>query len=151
MAVRLDCHSADHLLRISEENITALAASDTIATLLPGTAFYLNLPYAPARALIAADCAVALATDCNPGTNMCESMGMTLALACMGMRMTIEEAITAATLNGAAALGISNSVGMIAPGMVADLLVCDVAGYAELVYHYGVNHVERVVKGGELF
>lgn len=150
MAVRLDCHSADHLLRISEANIAALAASDTIATLLPGTAFYLNLPYAPARALIAADCAVALATDCNPGTNMCESMGMTLALACMGMRMTIEEAITAATLNGAAALGMSDTVGMIAPGMVADLLICDVSGYAELVYHYGVNHVERVVKGGEL-
>ncbi len=150
MAARVRAVSADHLLRISDEGIADMKEGGVIATLLPGTAFYLNLPYAPARRLIEAGLPVALATDCNPGTNMCENMGMTLALACMGMRMTIEEAITAATLNGAAALDRSEQIGRIAPGMKADLALFSVADYPDIVYHYGVNQVKMVVKNGRV-
>jgi imidazolonepropionase len=148
MAARIGAVSADHLLQISDAGIEAMIDADVVATLLPGTAFFLNLPYAPARRMIAEGMTVALASDCNPGTNMCENMQMTIALACMGMRMGVEEAITAATLNGAAALGISDRVGSIECGKQADLLVLDVPDYPALVYHYGVNHVERVIKRG---
>ncbi len=148
MAARLGAVSADHLLKISDAGIDAMAEAGVIATLLPGTAFYLNLPYAPARRLIERGLAVALATDCNPGTNMCENMGMTLALACMGMRMTIEEAITAATLNGAAALDRSDRIGLIHPGYAADLVIADTPTYPDLVYHYGVNRISKSIKNG---
>lgn len=151
MAARVGAVSADHLLRISEEGIDAMAAAGVVATLLPGTAFYLNLPYAPARRLIERGLTVALASDCNPGTNMCENMAMTLALACMGMRMTIEEAITATTLNGAAALDRSDRIGMITPGYRADLIIADVPSYPDLVYHYGVNHVVGRIKSGRSY
>jgi imidazolonepropionase len=147
MAARVGAVSADHLLKISDEGIDAMAEAGVIATLLPGTAFYLNLPYAPARRLIERGLPVALATDCNPGTNMCENMGMTLALACMGMRLTIEEAITASTLNGAAALDRSNQIGLIQPGYQADIIIADVPTYPDLVYHYGVNQIWKTIKG----
>ena len=147
MAARLGAVSADHLLKISDAGIDAMAEAGVIATLLPGTAFYLNLPYAPARRLIERGLPVALATDCNPGTNMCENMGMTLALACMGMRMTIEEAITAATLNGAAALDRSDRIGLIQPGYRADLIIADAPTYPDLVYHYGVNQISKTIRG----
>ncbi len=148
MAAHVGAYSADHLLQVSDAGIKAMADAGVVATLLPGTAFFLGLPYAPARRMINAGLSVAVATDCNPGTNMCENMQMALALACMGMYMTIEEAITGATLNGAAALGISEFVGSIETGKRADLLVLDVADYPALVYHYGINHVERVIKRG---
>jgi imidazolonepropionase len=151
MAARVGAVSADHLLRISDEGIAEMVRSGVIATLLPGTAFFLNLPYAPARRMIDEGLAVALATDCNPGSNMCESMQMTMALACMGMRMTVEEAITAATLNGAAALGISDRVGSIEVGRQADLAIFDVPDYPQIVYHYGVNQVAAVVKRGTVY
>lgn len=148
MAARIGAASADHLLMVNDDGIAAMKRAGVIATLLPGTAFYLGLPYAPARDLIEAGLAVALATDCNPGSNMCENMQMTLALACMGMKMTIEEAITAATLNGAAALHRSDRIGAIAPGMTADLAIFSVPDYPDIVYHYGVNQVETVIKKG---
>ncbi len=148
MAARVEAVSADHLLMISDKGIADMKEAGVIATLLPGTAFYLNLPYAPARRLIEAGLPIALATDCNPGTNMCENMGITLALACMGMRMTIEEAITASTLNGAAALDRSDNIGMIVPGMNADLTVFSTPDYPDILYHYGVNQVVMVVKEG---
>ena len=151
MAARIGALSADHLLMISDEGIERMRESGVIATLLPGTAFFLNLPYAPARKMIERGLAVALATDCNPGSHMCENMQMTLALACMGMRMTVEEAIAAATINGAAALGISDSVGSIEPGKRADLAIFGVGDYPAIVYHYGVNQVEMMVKHGRLF
>jgi imidazolonepropionase len=151
MAARIGAVSADHLLMISDTGIDAMREAGVIATLLPGTAFFLNLPYAPARNMIQSGLAVALATDCNPGSNMCENMAMTLALACMGMRMTVEEAITAATLNGAAALGISDRIGSIEPGKQADLAIFAVPDYPDIVYHYGVNQVGAVVKSGRLY
>jgi imidazolonepropionase len=151
MAARVGALSADHLLQISDEGIARMREAGVVATLLPGTAFFLNLPYAPARRMIAEGMAVALATDCNPGSNMCENMQMTIALACLGMRMSVEEAITAATLNGAAALGMSDRVGSIEVGKQADLAIFDVADYPAIVYHYGVNQVSAVVKKGAHF
>lgn len=151
MSARLGAVSADHLLMISDEGAAAMREAGVIATLLPGTAFYLGLPYAPARKLVDAGLAIALSTDCNPGSNMSENMQMTLALACMGMRMTIEEAITASTLNAAASLDRSDSIGSIAPGMKADISIFGVDTYPDIVYHYGVNQVESVIKDGVLY
>lgn len=148
MASRVGALSADHLLCVSDQGIDSMRESDVVATLLPGTAFFLRLPYAPARTMIERGLAVALATDCNPGSNMCENMQMTLALACIGMRMTMEEAIVAATINGAAALGLSDRIGSIEPGKAADLLIADTPEFPELIYHYGVNHLSVVIKGG---
>lgn len=150
MAARVGAVSADHLLMISDEGIKQMQDAGVVATLLPGTAFYLGLPFAPARKMIAAGMTVALATDCNPGSNMSENMQMTLALACMGMKMTVEEAITAATLNGAAAVRRSDQIGSIEVGKLADLVIFDVPDYPDIVYHYGVNQVEGVMKHGKL-
>ncbi|MCC7437847.1 MAG: imidazolonepropionase [Armatimonadetes bacterium] len=149
MAARVGAVSADHLLMISDAGIEQMREAGVVATLLPGTAFYLGLPFAPARKMIAEGMAVALATDCNPGSNMSENMQMTLALACMGMKMTVEEAITAATLNGAAAVRRSDQIGSIEVGKVADLAIFNVPDYPDIVYHYGVNQVGMVVKGGK--
>lgn len=150
MAARVGAASADHLLMISEEGIVQMRQAGVVATLLPGTAFYLGLPFAPARKMIAAGMAVALATDCNPGSNMSENMQMTLAIACMGMKMTVEEAITAATLNGAAAVRRSDQIGSVEVGKLADLAIFNVPDYPDIVYHYGVNQVGMVVKAGRI-
>jgi imidazolonepropionase len=98
--------------------------------------------------MIESGLAVALATDCNPGSNMSENMQMTIALACIGIKKTVEEAICAATLNGAAALGISDRVGSIEVGKIADLAIFDAPEYPDIVYHYGVNRVCGVVSRG---
>lgn len=148
MAARLSTVSADHLLQVSDDGIRDMRQAGVVATLLPGTAFFLGLPFAPARRMISHGLVVAIASDCNPGSNMCENMQMTLALACMGMKMTVEEAITAATINGAAAMGISSATGSIEVGKMADLVVYDMPDYQGIVYHYGINHVELVVKHG---
>lgn len=151
LSARVGAVSADHLLMVSDAGIEDMRTSGVVATLLPGTAFFLNLPYAPARRMIDAGLVVALATDCNPGSNPCENMQITLALACMGMRMTVEEAITASTINGAAALGMEAEIGSIEPGKRADLVVFATASYEKIVYHYGVNHVESVIKEGSIW
>ena len=148
LAARSGAISADHLLMISDNGIEQMRTADVIATLLPGTAFFLGLPFAPARRMIERGLAVALATDCNPGSNMSENMQMTLALACMGMKMTVEEAICAATLNGAAALGISDRVGSVEVGKIADLAIFDSPDYPDIVYHYGINRVCGVIRAG---
>ncbi len=148
MSARIGAVSADHLLCISDDGIDQMNAAGVVATLLPGTAFFLGLPYAPARRMISEGMTVALATDCNPGSNLCENMQVTLALACMGMRMSVEEALVAATINGAAALGMSESIGSIEEGKVADMVIFDVPDYPAIVYHYGVNHVCTVIKRG---
>lgn len=150
LAVRVGAASADHLLQVTDAGIEALAASDTVATLLPGTAFFLGLPFAPARRLIDRGAAIALATDCNPGTCPTENLPLIAALACTQMRMLPAEAIIALTLNAAAALGRADRLGSIERGKQADLVVCDVPDYRHLVYHFGVNHVSHVVKRGRL-
>jgi imidazolonepropionase len=150
LAARLGAVSADHLLCITDAGIEALAASNTVATLLPGTAFFLGLPYAPARRLIERGVAVALASDCNPGTCPTENLPLVGALACTQMKLLPAEAVTALTLNAAAALGRSDRIGSLAAGKQADLVIYDVPNYRHLFYHFGVNHVWRVIKRGRV-
>jgi imidazolonepropionase len=148
LAARLGAASADHLLCITDAGIDALARCGTVATLLPGTAFFLGLPYAPARRLLEHGLAVALASDCNPGTCPTENLPLVGTMACTQMGMLPAEAITALTLNAAAALGRSDRIGSLEPGKQADLIICDVPDYRHLFYHFGVSHVWRVIKRG---
>jgi imidazolonepropionase len=150
LASRLQAASADHLLCITEAGIDALAGSGTVATLLPGTAFFLGLAYAPARKLIERGVSVALASDCNPGTCMTENLPLVGAMACTQMKMLPAEVVTGLTLNAAAALGRSDHIGTLEVGKQADLIVCAVPDYRHLFYHFGANHVWRVFKRGRL-
>ena len=149
LAASLGAASADHLMHVSDRGVAALAASDTVANLLPATSFFLMAErYAPARALIDAGAAVALSTDCNPGTSMTESMPMVMQLATPRMKMTVEESLTAATLNGAHSLRLAREIGSIEPGKRADLVLLDAPNYLHLVYHFGVNLVTHVLRDG---
>ena len=149
MAVELGAASVDHLEQAGDEEIRALAQSNTIATLLPGSVFHLGLrTYAPARALIQAGAAVALATDFNPGTSPTYSMQMILSLACTEMRMSPAEAIAAATINGAHALGRADRIGSLEPGKQADLVILNAEDYREIPYYFGTNNVHLTIKGG---
>ncbi len=150
LAARLGAVSADHLLCITEGGIDALAAADTVATLLPGTAFFLGVPFAPARKLIERGVAVALASDCNPGTCPTENLPLVGAMACTQMKLLPAEAVAALTLNAAAALGRADRLGSIEVGKQADLVIFDVPDYRHLFYHFGVNHVWRVLKRGRV-
>ena len=150
LAAELGAVSCDHLEHIDDRGIAALADSEVVATLLPGVSFFLNHGYAPARRLIDRGVAVAIASDFNPGSCMAFSMPMMMTIACTQMQMTPEEAITASTLNGAAALGCSATHGSIEPGKVADMIVCDIPHYRHLAYHFGTNHVVRTIKQGTL-
>jgi imidazolonepropionase len=144
MAAELGCISADHLEHSTIDEIRILRDAGVVCTLLPGTAYTLRLPYPDARTMIEEGAIVALATDCNPGSSYSESVPTIMSLACMNMRMSIEEAIVASTINGAAALGISATCGSLEVGKRADVVLYDVPSYKDIVYHYGVNHVERV-------
>lgn len=148
LAASMGAASADHLEHIDDDGIEALASAGVVAVLLPGVSFFLNHRHAPARRLIDAGVPVAIATDFNPGSCMSYSMPMMMTIACTQMQMTPEEAITAATLNAAAALNLSDRVGSIEPGKQADVIVLDIPNYKFLPYHFGENHVEQVVKNG---
>jgi imidazolonepropionase len=151
LAVELGATSADHLVCTPPEEIELLAQSDTIAVALPGTPFGLgDCNFTPARALIDAGGAVALATDCNPGTCWCESMQFMLALACRYMQMAPAEAISAATINAAHAVGLGQEVGSLEVGKRADLLLVAAPSYQHLGYRFGTNLVEGVVVGGQV-
>lgn len=150
LGAKLGCTSADHLLHASDEGIKALANSDTVATLLPTTAFCLKEPFAPARKMIDAGCAVALATDFNPGSGFTNSVPLMIALGVIYMGMTAEEAITALTLNGAAAVGRADTIGSIEEGKQADIVILQYPSYKFLPYHTGVNIVETVIKKGKV-
>jgi len=150
LAARLGAVSADHLEHISDRGIRALGDAGVVAVLLPGVSFFLHHGYAPARALIDAGVPVAIASDFNPGSCMSYSMPLMMTIACTHMRMSPEEALTACTLNGAAALGLSATHGSIEVGKNADLVVAGVADYRMLAYHFGVNHVTRTIKNGTL-
>jgi imidazolonepropionase len=151
LAAELGALSADHLMAVSDRGIEALAGSAVTAVLLPGTSFFLMKErYAPARRLIAAGVPVALATDCNPGSSYTESMPMVLTLAALKLGMTIAESLTAATLNSACCLGLGAEIGSIEEGKRADLVLLAAPNLLHLVYHYGVNPVAAVVKGGQV-
>lgn len=149
LAASLGAASADHLMFISERGIAALAASDTVANLLPATSFFLMSDrYAPARQLIDAGAIVSLSTDCNPGSSMTESMQMVIQLATLRMKLTVEESLTAATLNGAFSLRMAGETGSIEAGKRADFVLLDAPNYLHLVYHFGVNLVSGVYRDG---
>ncbi len=148
LGVHLNAISVDHLEHLTTSGVNALKKSTTIATVLPGSSFFLNQPYAPARSIIEANIPLAIATDFNPGSSMAFSMPMMMTIACTQMHMTPEEAIASATLNGAAALGLSDEIGSIEVGKQADIVIYDVPNYAYIAYHYGINHVWKVIKNG---
>lgn len=149
LAVELGAVSADHLVRTPDADIVALGQGDTIAVGLPGTPFGLaEDEYTPAQAILAAGGALALASDCNPGTTWNESMQMVIALGCRYMRLTQAQALVAATLNAAHAIGRGSEIGSLEPGKQADILILHAADYRQLGYRYGVNLVEQVIKKG---
>jgi imidazolonepropionase len=151
LGIEAGAASADHLDKLSAADIRALARSNVVATLLPGANFHLGLKrYPPARQLIAAGAAVALATDFNPGTSPTLNMQFIMSLACTQMRMTPAEAIAAATLNGACALRRADRVGSLEAGKQADLIVLDVEDYREIPYYFAVNHCVMTVKRGRV-
>jgi imidazolonepropionase len=148
LAAEMGALSADHLEQIDDAGIAALRQSRTIATVLPGVSFFLNCDYPPARKIIDAGVPLAIASNFNPGSCMSYSMPMMMTIACTHMAMTPEEAITASTLNGAAALGLSENLGSIEVGKQADIVLYDVPSYRYLAYHFGTNHVAKVIKHG---
>ena len=143
--------SADHLLHASDAGIRAMADAGVVATLLPLTAFALKEPYARGREMIDAGCAVALATDLNPGSCFSGSIPLTIALACIYMQMSIEETITALTLNGAAALQRADRIGSIEVGKQGDFIILNSDNYHILPYYIGMNCVIMTIKGGILY
>jgi len=150
LAARVGAMSADHLEHVTERGIQALSTAGVIAGLLPGVSFFLNHGYAPARQLIDSGVPVSLASDFNPGSCMSFSMPMMMTIACTHMRMSPEEALTAATLNGAAALGMSSTLGSIEVGKNADLVIADIPDYSFLAYHFGTTHIDLIVKNGTI-
>src|SRR5947208_2271372 len=149
LAAELEAASADHLIHTSPEGIEALARSRTIAILLPATSLASRLPFADGRRLLAAGVAVAIGTDFNPNC-WCDSMPLAIALACHHNGLTPAEAITAATVNAAHAIGRGDQVGVLEPGRVADLVVLDMPSWRHLGYRFGGNAVETVVKRGSV-
>ena len=148
LAADLGCLSADHLLKISDKDIHKMAKSQTVSTLLPLTAFSLMDDYAPARKMIDAGCAVALASDLNPGSCFSCSIPLMIALATIYMHMSVEEAVTALTINAATALGLQDEIGSIEEGKAGDVVILRYPSYKFLSYHFGMNIVETTVKGG---
>lgn len=151
LAVELDAASADHLVATPPEDIRALGQGNTVAVALPGTPFGLgHSHYTPAREIITAGGILALASDCNPGTSWCESMQFVMALACRAMRLTPAEALAAATLNAAYAIGLGEQVGSLEAGKQADLLILSEGDYRHLAYRFGGNGVKTVIKRGRV-
>jgi imidazolonepropionase len=152
LAAELGAVSADHLVVTSASDIENLGASDTVAVSLPCTPFGLaEGHYSPVEALLDANAILAIATDINPGTAWNESMQFVIALACRYLKLTPAQAIVAATLNAAAAIGYSDRIGSIQPGKQADLLILDVPDYRHLGYRFGTNLVRSVIKKGRVF
>ncbi len=150
LAIRVGAVSADHLTKISRGGIERMAHASTIAVLLPGTSFGLpSLEFAPAREMIDAGVAIALASDFNPGSSPSESMPMMIAIACSHMRLSPAEALSAATYNPAFVVGRESEVGSLEVGKRADFLILDCEDYREVPYRFGINPVKRVFIAGK--
>jgi imidazolonepropionase len=145
LAAELGAISADHLDHASDAELAAMREAGVVATLLPGCSYTLRTPYPPARRFLDAGLHVALATDFNPGTSYCENMQMILDLAMSAMGMSLEEALTAATLNGARALALHDQIGSIEVGKCCELAFWSIQDYHEIGYHFGVNLVQSVL------
>jgi len=150
LAAELKATSADHLLHVSDQGVADMAEAGVVATLLPLTAFTLKEPYAPARKFIDSGAAVALATDLNPGSCFSGSIPLTIALACIYMNMSIEETITALTLNGAAAVGMADKIGSLEVGKQGDVAILHFDNYRMLPYYVGMNCVQTVIHRGRI-
>ncbi len=151
LAGELKATTAEHLIAASDEGIKALADNDVVAVLLPSTAFYLMLgKYARAREMINNGVAVALATDCNPGTSPTESLQNVMTFACFGMRMFPEEIINAMTINAACAINREDSIGSIEVGKKADIAIFSSKNLNYLIYHFGINSIDKVIKNGKI-
>ncbi|MBU3172555.1 imidazolonepropionase [Clostridium estertheticum] len=150
LAAEVGAISADHLLHASDKGIKAMAAKKVISTLLPCTAFCLKEPYARAREMIDSGCGVALASDFNPGSCFTYSIPLVFAVAAIYMKMSMEEAITALTINGAAAVGRADSIGSIDPGKKGDIVILKYPSYNFIPYNTGINIVEKVIKDGNV-
>jgi imidazolonepropionase len=150
LAIELGARSVDHLEATGEEGIRRLAASDVVGVLLPASALFLDRPMPPARALVDAGAAIALATDFNPGSSFCESLPVVSSLAVSQLRLTPAQALAACTVNGAFVLGVSGEVGRIAPGYRADLVLLDAPDWRYLAYHLGGDLVATVIEDGEV-
>lgn len=151
LAARMGAASADHLLMTGDDSIAALAASGTVAVMLPGTPFFLQMAErAPARRMIEASVALAIGTDFNPGSCFSESMPMMMTLACLHLGLTPSEALCAATINAAHAIGRADTIGSLEVGKQADLVIWDVPNHHHLAYHFGVQLTRSVIKRGEV-
>lgn len=148
MGVRVGALSLDHLEKVSDDDIRLLAESDVVATLLPLTSLFLGYGYPPARRLIDSGAIVALATNFNPGSAMCLNMQLAMLVASAQMRLSMAEALTAATLNAAWSLRLSDRVGSIEVGKQADLVILDSPAFERAIYFFGINHVQTVIKNG---
>ncbi|MCO4822481.1 MAG: imidazolonepropionase [Flavobacteriaceae bacterium] len=143
--------SVDHLEVVNLEDIQALKSSDTMPVALPLCSFFLSIPYTPARALIDEGLALALASDYNPGSTPSGNMNLVISTACIKMKMTPNEAINAATINGAYAMGISDEYGSITKGMKANVMITkEIPNYNYLPYAFGDNHIDKVIINGEI-
>ncbi len=142
--------SADHLEVINEKDISKIAQSDLVAVLLPGVSFFLNYDYAPARQLIDAGAIVALSTDYNPGSSNIANLNFIMSLAAIKMNMTIEETLSAVTINAAKALNLNDELGSIEIGKKADLAIFDTQDYSDIVYNVGKNLNAVTIKNGEV-
>lgn len=150
LAAQVGAISAEHLLASSDKGIRDMAQAGTIAVLLPGTAFFLQASYARGRFIIDAGVPVALATDFNPGSSPTISLPFIQNLACMHMGMTMEEVLTATTINAAYAINRGNEIGSLERGKKADIIILDVTNYKQLQYFYGMNHTDVVIKNGKV-
>ncbi len=150
VGVKLKAVSVDHLETMNEKTIELLSTSETIGTLLPTAAFFLGMPFQPARKLVDSGCAIALASDYNPGSSPSGNMNLVVAMSCIGMRMLPEEAINAATINGAYAMELQNEVGSITVGKKANLIFTkQIPSLAYLPYSFGSNLIDKVMINGE--
>jgi imidazolonepropionase len=148
LAVELRARSIDHLEATGPEGVVTLARSDVAAVLLPASALFLDRPMPPARALVDAGAAVALATDFNPGSSFCESLPLVCSLAATQLRLAPAEALTACTVNAAHVLGRADRIGRLAPGFAADIVLLDAPDWRYLAYHLGGDLIARVILGG---
>jgi len=142
--------SAEHLLVASDQGIENMAKAGTMAVLLPGTAFFLRAPFARGRLMIDAGVPVAISTDFNPGSSPTVNIQFIMNLACMNMGMTMEEVLTATTINAAYAINRGATVGSIEAGKKADIVILNVENYRQMQYFYGMNHTTTVLKNGEI-
>ena len=148
LAIELGARSVDHLEATGPRGIAALAASDVTGVLLPASALFLGRPMPPARALVDSGAAIALATDFNPGSSFCESLPLVCSLAATQLKLSPAEALAACTVNAAHVLGRAQTIGRLAPGYRADIVLLDAPDWRYLAYHLGGPVISRVVKDG---